>query len=160
MISSYLSLGLPSGLFPSYFTIKTPYTFPSFQGPLHATTLIVLLDYPNYIWRGLQIKELHNIFFFQSPVTFSLRPTNTAPHTAMKHPLPTQETKSHTHAKKQKKKTVLSVVTRTFSFLVAIIPKLALERLYPKVNGEIPAGRKTLMFSRQVSTKQILPTHQ
>ena len=69
-------------------------------------------------------------YFFQSPVTFSLRPTNIPPHTAIKHPLPTQETKSHTHAKaKKKKKAFLSVVTRTFSFLVAIVPKLPLWRL-------------------------------
>ena len=32
-------------------------------------------------------------------------------------------------------------------------------RLYPKVNGDIPAGRKKLTFSRQVSTTKILTPH-
>jgi hypothetical protein len=70
MISSYLSLGLPSGLFPSGFTIKTPYTFPSFPYVLHATTPLNFLDYPNDIWRGLHIKKLHNIPFVPASCDF------------------------------------------------------------------------------------------
>jgi hypothetical protein len=160
-MSSYLSLGLPSGLFPSCFTIKTPYTFPSFPRVLHATTPFIFLDYPNDIWRGLHIRSSTTYRFFQSPVSFSLRPTNIPPHIATYQPLPTQETKSHKKNRKKKPFSVYKLLR--FLSLSQLYPNWlwdeAHSRLYPKVNGDIPAGRKKLTYSRQVSTTKIPTLH-
>jgi hypothetical protein len=78
MLSSYLYLRLPSGLFPSGFTIKTPMnSLLSDACYMPSPPPLIYLDYPNNIWRGLHTKNFLNTPFFPTscylppPVSFS-----------------------------------------------------------------------------------------
>ena len=57
LLSSHLSLGLPSALLPSGSPTKTLYT--PLLPPIHATCPAHILYHPNNIWWAIQIIKLH-----------------------------------------------------------------------------------------------------
>jgi hypothetical protein len=71
--SSYLCLGLLSGLFISGFPTNILYAFLLSQFVLHALPILSSLTYhSNYTWRGVQIMKPSLCSFLQLPVTSSL----------------------------------------------------------------------------------------
>ena len=74
ILSSYLRLGLPSGLFPSGFSTKTQYT--PLLSPIRATcpTHLIRLDFITQTIFGEQYRSLSSSLctFLHSPVTSSL----------------------------------------------------------------------------------------
>ena len=75
ILSSYLSLGLPSGLFPWGFPTKTQYTLIFF--PIRTTSTIHLLDLITRKILGEEYTSLITYSFLHSPVTSSLLGPNT-----------------------------------------------------------------------------------
>jgi hypothetical protein len=58
ILSSYLSLGFPNGIFPFVFLTKSLYTFVFV--PMRGTCLahLIFLDFITLIWRGVQVMML------------------------------------------------------------------------------------------------------
>ena len=90
ILSSHLSLGLPSGLFPQGFPTKTLYT--PLLSPMRATCPAhTILDFIARTILGEEYRSLSSSVygFLHSPVTWSLRPKYSPQRPVLKHHQPT-----------------------------------------------------------------------
>ena len=90
ILSSHLSLGLPSGLFPSGFPTKTPYApllYPPHTCYIPRPSHSSWFYHPNNIWWAVQITKLLIMQFSPLPCYLvPLRPKYSPQHPVLRHP--------------------------------------------------------------------------